>query len=268
MCGIIPKMSQESPSSATPCPYYSTGHCSKMKKNECPFSHNQKTCWIPRCKGGCGGRHPHSCDLFFTTGCFWRNCSYLHALPPPPPPPPPTLCEPPDQHPVLFMQEEHSHTKDQQIIEQGQFISNLKKQLSSQQDKILSLELKLSNLTDSLDEKMEKHTTKVSQLNTTFIQIDEKFSNLEAAVPKIDEVNKSLGPIAKLACSNNQDIRLLQAQVKENLKMVVEVALDVKQIRSAGCRALCPMQCAAPPPIPERNKHEEPATLHRLTSRD
>ena len=112
----------------------------------------------------------------------------------------------------------------------------------------------------TLYEKMDKNTQEVSQLNTTFYEVDEKvaggLSRLLEKVAKQEEV------IPELEKANSDNLRAI-----DSLRtLVVQLVSDVGQIRSAGCRVPCPVQCAAPPPIPERNNHEEPATLHRFTS--
>ena len=227
MCGIIPKMS-EPPSSTTPCPFYSTGHCSKMKKNECPFSHNQKTCWMPWCKRHCGGRHPKPCKLYYTTGCFWKECSYLHA----PPPPPPPLREPPPQHPVLFAStgEQSPDIKDQPVVstqlailqqqvrdmtkekeEKNRIISQLQKNVSS-------LESKVSKLSQDVN-KFEDHETSIQVLNT-------KVSDLDAHPSKVHEDN--------LQVMNDHDgsIQTLKTKV-EHLHTQLEKSANLESVNTA-----------------------------------
>lgn len=308
MCGIIPKMS-EPPSSTNPCPFYSTGHCSKMKKNECPFSHNQKTCWMPWCKRHCGGRHPKPCKLYYTTGCFWKECSYLHA----PPPPPPPLREPPPQHPVLFAStgEQSPDIKDQPVVstqlailqqqvrdmtkekeEKNRIISQLQKNVSSLETKVSKLsqdhEASIQNLntkvTDrdahlsrkltKIEDNNQSFSVEVSQLSTTFHQIDEKFA---------EKMTRLYEKSANLEAVNTAFIQLqeklageISTQYEQNRSKFTNVfaIIELQNSKIAKLQGLttpqppCPVQYAAPPPIPERNKHEEPATLHRLTSRD
>ena len=246
---------QESPmSTGAPCEWYKHGHCKGRITGSCKADHRMQNCPNISCKfqsNGCKNRHPRSCRRFLKAGkcMFGPDCSYLHGkyifIPLNTEPP----AMPPDPSVVLTTHcvEEQipQSSMCQQVMEQAQIILNLKKDLSAQQKKIITLEFQLSNHTsiiprqndDLVSSNSDHDAKKVSILCEKIAHLEEVIPDLTATEEKITEKVSTLYEkvadleertvvIDKLAFNNNQEIKLVQSNAKCLKGMIDQVIED------------------------------------------